>query len=141
MNRIRKSLLVILLILLSGNLFAEGNLSIETKIEIRDATLGIGNLYLVENKNLMINELDEILSTNPEAYKQVKKAKIPLYTAMGLGFVGGGLIGAPLGASIVSGEEIDWTMIGIGASSVLLGQLFAYIADRYYEKGVIIYNQ
>lgn len=122
-------------IMLSSHMYAE------SKIEIKDAKIGFGNIYQLDGKNLMLNELDEILYTNPEAYEQIKKGKKPLYTGMGISFIGGGLIGGPLGASLASGEDINWTMIGIGVSTVFIGHLFGYWADKYYEKGVLIYNR
>lgn len=136
-----RKMMLVFFIILSGSLFAEEKLSIDTKIEIKDALFGIGNLYVVDDKNLTITELDQILSSNPEAFKEVKKARVPFYAGMGFAVVGGSLIGWPIGYALSSGEDIDWMMVGTGAVSALIGQALALVADSYYEKGVLIFNE
>ena len=79
-----------LLLLIATTLVAQ-----QSQIEIQKA---FGGIKLMQNGQVLRPKMVlDIMKTNPEAVAEFKKAKSNFDAGQGLGFVGGALIGWPLG--------------------------------------------
>lgn len=68
---------------------------------------------------LKMNELLKILQPNEAAFKQMQAAQTTNAFATVIGFVGGFMIGFPIGTAIAGGEP-NWAMAGIGAGLLVV---------------------
>lgn len=84
-------------------------------------------------------ELQSIFANNPAAYEAMRKAKGNYDAASVIGFVGGFLVGWPIGTSIGGGDP-NWALAGVGAGLVLLSIPFASGYTKYATEAANIYN-
>ncbi|MFA0964220.1 hypothetical protein AB9P05_20600 [Roseivirga sp. BDSF3-8] len=93
--------------------------------------------YGYEPKNF--SQLRLIMEDNQEAYVLAKKASTNATIANVLGFAGGVLVGAPLGAAIVGGEP-NWTLAAIGGGLIVAAIPISSGANKKMVQAVDIYN-
>lgn len=98
-----------------------------------------GYKYTLEGKNMTMNNLVNVMKSNPEALKLIKKARSNNVIASILGGAGGALIGFPLGAAVAGGEA-NWTLVGIGAGLVAVSIPISTGVNKTTKKAVELYN-
>jgi hypothetical protein len=84
-------------------------------------------------------EVLQIMEVNPEAYVEFKKAKSSYDAAQVFGFVGGFMIGWPIGTAIGGGEP-QWGLAAGGAAVLLLSVPISNGFKRHASKAISIYN-
>jgi hypothetical protein len=80
---------------------------------------GYGVSFYQKNRKLSPKVLLSITSSNPEAYKEMKIAKGKSDASGICSFIGGFLIGWPLG-TLLSGGDPEWTLAAMGAAFVAI---------------------
>ncbi len=98
-----------------------------------------GYKFYQGDQRLTQGQLNKVLKTNDEAYKQIKSAQASYISAMILSYSGGALIGWPIGAALAGGDP-QWIMAGIGAGLIVAS---IPLSNHYYKKvkrAVEIYN-
>jgi hypothetical protein len=108
-------------------------------IEVKKAW---GTVFKQNGQLLTPRKLLDITSSHPEAYKEMKVAKSNYDIGSVIGFVGGFLVGYPLGTALAGGEA-NWTLAGIGAGLIGVSIPFtsaytkhAKIAVQHYNEGI-----
>lgn len=99
----------------------------------------IGTVFQQSGKNLTPRQLLAITKVNEEAYKEMKIAKSNYGVGSVVGFVGGFLVGWPLGTAIGGGKP-NWTLAGIGAGLIVVSIPFSIAYTKHAKNAVIIYN-
>jgi hypothetical protein len=105
----------------------------ESPIEIRK------NRLFQDYQYLDLSSLQQKFETSPEALALVNQAKSQYGTANVLGFVGGFLIGWPIGTAIGGGEPA-WALAGAGAGILAVAIPINSSANKKVKQAVDIYN-
>jgi hypothetical protein len=129
-----KNIIIIVLIAISGSLFSQ---TVQDSIEIRK---GLGNSFRYQGKLLLPKKLKEIVSVNPEAAREIKRANTNMVFGTILGGAGGGLIGYPVGTALAGGKA-NWTLAAAGAFAILVSIPFSVAYNNHTTKAVRIYNE
>lgn len=95
--------------------------------------------FFQNGQKLRPGELLKITQINPEAYKEMKKAKSGFDVATIFGSIGGFLIGWPLGTALAGGDP-NWALAGIGAGLVVVAIPFNSSYVKHAKNSVRIYN-
>jgi hypothetical protein len=98
-----------------------------------------GTVFLQNNQNLTPKQLLEITKNNPEAHKLMQKAKTNSDVATVIGFIGGFLVGYPLGTAL-GGKDPNWSVAGAGAGLIVVSIPFSVGYVKNAKKAVAIYN-
>ncbi|MCA1763838.1 MAG: hypothetical protein LC664_12725 [Flavobacteriales bacterium] len=101
---------------------------------------GMSQTFVQNSRILRPKDLVEITREYPEAHAFMKKAKTNSDFASVVGFVGGGLIGIPVGAQLGGGEP-NWILAGVGAAVLVMAIPLSSGFKNNAEKGAEIYNQ
>ena len=121
-----------LLLLIATTLVAQ-----QSQIEIQKA---FGGIKLMQNGQVLRPKMVlDIMKTNPEAVAEFKKAKSNFDADQVLGFVGGALIGWPLGTALGGGEP-NWGLAAGGAGLVLVSIPLNAGYKKHATKAVELYN-
>jgi hypothetical protein len=104
-----------------------------------DSVVMRGKYLFYKGQPLRTNELVALLKTNDQSYKKFKSGYFPGSVASILEYVGGGLIGYPIGTAIAGGEP-DWTMAAVGGGLIVFSLPIFYIAAKNQREAVNIYN-
>ncbi len=80
-----------------------------------------------------------IMRDNDDAYNEFRKAKLNNSTASVLGFVGGVLVGIPLGTALAGGEP-QWIMAAGGATLLLVSIPFSISFKKHAQQALNTYN-
>ncbi len=96
--------------------------------------------YFKGDKQLTIDELAFAVRSNDEAYQMVRSAQSNQSFAMVLGYVGGFMIGWPIGTAIGGGEP-NWLVAGFGVVVTTLGFTAASGAEKKVKQAVDLYNE
>lgn len=99
-----------------------------------------GYKYTQNGSRMTMNDLVKTMETNEQAFYLIKKAQSSNTIASIIGFVGGGLIGWPIGAA-VAGRDANWTLAGIGAGLVVIGIPISLNANKKTKQAVKLYNE
>ncbi|TLX72638.1 hypothetical protein E9993_17530 [Labilibacter sediminis] len=102
-------------------------------------TKKLGTVYTQNGQNLTPRQLLEITQSNPDAYKAMKLAKINYDTGLVFGFLGGGLIGFPIGSSLGGGDP-NWTLAAVGAGLIAISIPLSSAYNMHAKTAVSIYN-
>jgi hypothetical protein len=94
--------------------------------------------YKVE-KRLNMNQLVYAMKSNEQAFSQIKKALSNYTLASIVGFIGGFMVGWPIGTAIGGGEPY-WTMAGIGAGLFIVSIPISQKSNNQAKHAVGIYN-
>jgi hypothetical protein len=129
----RKFLFTICFALLTG--FVTGQ-NLADSVEVNNS---LGSLFKkpapgYEPKNLLIK-----LQPNAAAFAEMKKAKSAYDAGMVFGFVGGALIGWPVGSALGGGEP-QWVLAGVGAGVILLALPLSKSYKVHAKKAIQLYN-
>lgn len=89
---------------------------------------------------LSARQVNSILQDQPEAYKLFKKARTNASVGSVLGFVGGLLIGIPIGTAI-SGGEPEWGIALGGAALIGVGIPFNIAYTKNAKNAIDLYNK
>ncbi|MEP3838675.1 MAG: hypothetical protein ABJM36_13565 [Algibacter sp.] len=98
-----------------------------------------GYKYTYNNELISIGDLASIIESNTDAYKLIKTGRTNRSISGVLGFVGGGLIGWPLGNAL-GGGEVNWTLAGIGAGLVIVAIPISSSSNKKINQAVELYN-
>jgi hypothetical protein len=94
--------------------------------------------YKVE-KRLNMNQLVYAMKSNEQAFSQIKKAQSNYTLASIVGFIGGFMVGWPIGTAIGGGQP-NWTMAGIGAGLFIVSIPINQKSNNQAKHAVGIYN-
>ncbi len=98
-----------------------------------------GNKYLSNGNTLSIQQLENKLSSNPDAIVYFNKAKSTEAITYILSAAGGALIGWPIGTAIGGGKP-NWVLAGIGAGLIVIDIPLVKSAEKKLKKAVDTYN-
>lgn len=101
---------------------------------------GVSYKYYIGNRSLSNSELSGLLSLNQLAYAKYKKAQASNGGAMVFGFIGGALIGWPIGTAIGGGNP-NWYLAAAGGGFILLSIPFSLDARENLHSAIDIYNE
>jgi len=107
-------------------------------IELKVVPLGAMKFFKNGTRE-SLNEVADILQTNPEAFKYIKKSKTNNTIGIITSVIGGFLVGFEAGAAI-GGKGIDWGVMGAGAGFIIIASPFDIGAKRNARKAVHLYN-
>lgn len=79
------------------------------------------------------------LEVNPEAHAEFRKAKANYDGGQVLGFIGGFLIGWPIGAAI-AGNDPEWGLAAGGAAVILTAIPLSVAFKKHSGRALAIYN-
>lgn len=128
----KKILLSTFILLFSISLFAQSQ-------EIVAQKKALGTVYTQNDKVLSSTQLFNVLKQNPETDLDIKRAKNNLYPGMVLSYIGGALIGWPIGTAIGGGEP-QWGMALAGAGFIALAIPLSSGYTKHIKKAVEKYN-
>lgn len=100
----------------------------------------LGTVFQQNGKYLTPKQLVEITSLNPDALAEMKKARTNYSAGMVFSYIGGFMIGWPIGTAIAGGDP-EWAMAGIGAGLIGISIPFSASYTRHARNGVAIYNR
>lgn len=107
------------------------------KLEVLNVVGGYKPVY--EGKKLRLSELKNLLKDHPDTYPYYNKYSTNLTLAGVTSFVGGGLVGWPVGASLAGGEP-NWNLAIIGAGLIAVSIPFQIGANKNLRKVATTYN-
>lgn len=113
------------------------NVTIGQEIEMKLNLFGYK--FIQNEERLSWKELVEVTESNIEANLLIKKAKSQNTISNVLAFVGGGLIGIPLGQSL-NDRDPNWSLAYIGGGIALIGVPLTFSAFNKVNKGIDDYN-
>jgi hypothetical protein len=126
-------LILCVLCFISLSAFSQNHDSIQT-------TKTSGGYKYELNGNVMTYEtMLHAMQNNVEATQLLNKAKGNSGFANVLGYVGGFLVGYPLGTAL-SGGQANWTLAAIGAGILVVAIPIASSANKNIKQAVDIYN-
>ncbi|WP_157972278.1 hypothetical protein, partial [Pleomorphovibrio marinus] len=96
--------------------------------------------FFYEGNRLQPRMMLDIMRDSPGAYEEMRTAKVNYDVAQVMGFIGGGMIGWPLGAALGGGDP-NWLLAGIGGGIVLscIPMVTAY--SKRSKAAVVLYNE
>lgn len=133
-----KTIIIIILVMLSGNIFSQNT---KDSIEIKRH---LGNSFKYQGKYLVPSQLREIISVNPEAVKEMKRARYNKTFGTIFGFAGGAMLGYTVGtymSTYTKGAKTNWTIAAAGVGFVLITIPFSVANNQHITKAVRIYNE
>lgn len=98
-----------------------------------------GVKFQQDGRELKPREVQKILSGDPEALAEIKKARTNYGVASGLAFTGGFLIGYPIGTALAGGDP-EWGLAAGGAGALLLAIPFGSGFRKHAQSAITIYN-
>lgn len=98
-----------------------------------------GYKYTYNDELISIGDLASIIKSNTNAFKLIKEGRTNRSLSAALGFIGGGLIGWPIG-TVLGGGKANWTMAGIGSGLIILAIPISSGANKKINQAVKLYN-
>ena len=109
--------------------------------QVKDGDLSIVKSRIYQDGRLLKpKEVLSIMQSNPEAFNAFKKAKSNYDAANVFGFIGGFMIGWPLGSALGGGEP-QWGIAAGGAAVLLLGIPLSRGYQKHARNAIDIYNK
>jgi hypothetical protein len=130
-----KLLLTTLSLSIPFSLLAQTN---EGGLRIEKAFLGVK--FYEGTRLLKPNEVLNIMKVDEEAFAEFKKAKSNYDAAQVFGFIGGFMIGWPLGTALAGGDP-QWGLAAGGAGVLLLSIPFNSAFVKHSKRAIEIYNR
>lgn len=125
--------LVVLLVILSFNTLAQ-----EADIRIEKA---FGGVKFYQGTTLLKpKEVMNLMADSPEALEAFKKAKSNYDAGQVIGFIGGFMIGWPIGTALAGGEA-QWGLAAGGVGVLLLAIPLNSAFNKHSKNAVEIYNR
>lgn len=98
-----------------------------------------GYIYSQNGARMTMGDMVDAMESNAAALRLIKKARANNATASVIGFVGGGLIGWPIGTALAGGES-NWNLAAYGAGLVVVTIAISTRSNRQAKKAVELYN-
>lgn len=98
-----------------------------------------GYQFTQQGAILTLNQMQELMKNNQEAFDLVKSAKSNQTWGMILGTAGGALVGFPIGTAIGGGEP-EWALAGVGAALIVATIPIVKGFNKKTSKAVELYN-
>ncbi len=98
-----------------------------------------GYKFTQDGTPLNRRDLVKTMQPNQEAFDLIKKSQSNNTLASIFSFVGGGLIGWPIGTAIGGGEP-NWTLAGVGAGLIVISIPISSNAGKKAKQAVELYN-
>jgi hypothetical protein len=95
--------------------------------------------YTQNGNQLKMRDLVKTLESNQQAFEMINKAQTNRSLASVIGFVGGGLVGWPIGTAI-GGGDANWVLAGVGAGLIGVSIPIASGANKKTKEAVETYN-
>ena len=95
--------------------------------------------FFINNERSNLNDFVDAMQSNEEAYKLALKGKSGYSTGNVLGFIGGFMIGWPIGAAIGGGDP-NWAIAGGGAAVLVIAIPVMSSASKKLKEAVDIYE-
>lgn len=99
----------------------------------------MGTKFVSGGRVLKPKDVLELMRSNEEAYPIFKKAKSNYDAAGVLGFIGGFMVGWPVGTAIGGGDP-QWGLAAGGAAIILCSIPLSVSFKKHAERAVSIYN-
>jgi hypothetical protein len=99
-----------------------------------------GVKFYQDSKQLTPKQVLEIMRPNEEAFRAFKKAKSNLGAANVMGFIGGFMVGWPLGTAIAGGEP-EWGLAAGGAALILASIPLNNAFIKHSTTAINLYNR
>lgn len=133
-STIMKKALILLVFILTC--FTSGAQNISDTIQMQKK---LGIIFLQNDKPLTPNQLTDLARPYPLAMKEMKRANANLITGSIFSYLGGFLIGYPIGTAIGGGEP-EWAMAAVGAGLVAIAIPFSSGYNMHAKNAVGIIN-
>lgn len=98
-----------------------------------------GYQFYQGKKRLNMNQLENTMKPNNEAYQQIKSAQSTNTLATIIGGVGGFMVGWPIGTALGGGKP-NWTMASIGAGLIVVSIPINQSFNKKAKQAVEMYN-
>lgn len=106
-----------------------------------DFKRSFGEIKFYQNEErISLDEALKIVDSNKEALEELERAKTNRFYSLVFATVGGAFIGFPIGMSL-AGEDMNWTLAGIGAGLVGISIPFFTSYNKRAKNAVEIYNR
>ena len=99
-----------------------------------------GSSYTYNGKPLDFKQILSLMEKDSEEYKLVSSAKSTTSLTNVLGFIGGGLVGWPLGTYLGGGEP-NWTLAYLGGAIIVVSIPIVISAGNNLSEGVRLHNE
>lgn len=99
-----------------------------------------GKQYWYKSEKLNLKSMDALLQNNTAAYEYFRKFKAANGGVTVMGFLGGALIGFPVGTYLGGGKPA-WEMAIVGAGVLVLSVPFALNANVNLSKAISTFNE
>ena len=130
-----KSFTVLFCLILSLSVFSQSN-----NDSIQRVKSAGGYQYEQFGHTLTLENMTDVMKSNPLATKYIKSAKGSIGIATVLGYGGGFLIGYPIGTAIAGGKA-NWTMAIIGCGLVIITIPIVSSANKNIKMAVDTFNK
>jgi len=108
-------------------------------VNAQELSVKKGRFYKGDSR-LSVAEFVDQMKTNDEAYQLALKGKSGYSTSNVLGFIGGFMIGWPLGTAIGGGDP-SWALAGIGAGVLAVAIPLQSSASKKLKSATELYNR
>jgi hypothetical protein len=129
----------ILMVLSTSLCFAEDD---SEKAPIKVEKKGLAYRYTYREIRLRhFADFSPIMEDYPDALSHLNKAKTNNVVAAGIGFVGGFLVGWPLGETIAGSPNPHWEFAAVGGGLVVVSAFFGAASGKQLREGINVYNE
>jgi hypothetical protein len=98
-----------------------------------------GGRFFIDGRPSSPKEVQSLMSGNPEAFELAKSATANYGVGNVLGFIGGFMIGWPIGTALGGGEP-EWVMAGAGAGILAVAIPLVSNGNKKMGKAIELYN-
>ena len=127
-----KRIILSILILIGTNVLIQAQAQEDTICRVR-------NRYLLNGQALTPKQMLTMMQNYPDAFSAMKMAKTNYDASMVFGYIGGFLVGYPLGTAAAGGKP-EWTMAAIGGVFILIALPLNFAYNKNAKTAVRLYN-
>lgn len=99
-----------------------------------------GYQFYQHQKVLKVSVLDDAMSSNEQAYKEIKAAQSTYTLATIVSGIGGFMVGWPLGTAVGGGDP-NWTLAGIGVGLIVISIPINQKFNRQAKEAIKTFNK
>ena len=115
--------------------------SLSAFVQAQSDTIEIeGKHFYYHGLELTSKELSDVVSTNQDSKREIKKAKNKEITVRAIGYAAGFCIGYPIGTAIGGGDP-EWAFLGVGVGLVLVAIPLVVTHSKNNRRAVFLFNQ
>lgn len=96
-------------------------------------------VFKKNGEKLRVRDLMELTRSNPKAFQEMRIAKSNYDASMVFGYIGGFLVGWPLGTALAGGDP-NWALAAAGGGLILISLPFSSGFSKHAMKSMEIYN-